>query len=85
MLKNAYLLAKIGADTAEKGQHFAKKIPKNLATTEYPTQEVYQLKGEDFIELVGSLEDEFKDLRAQAYVRATKPAVPGGRRGDRPL
>ena len=62
MLQNAYFPAKIGADTAENGQHFAKKMPKNLATTEYPTQEVYQLKeGGDFVELVGSLEDEFKE------------------------
>ena len=28
MLQNAYLLAKIGADTAENEQHFAKKLPK---------------------------------------------------------
>ena len=27
MLKNAYLLAKIGADTAENGQHFAAILP----------------------------------------------------------
>ena len=27
MLKNAYLLAKIGADTAENEQHFAKILP----------------------------------------------------------
>ena len=28
MLQNAYFLAKIGADTAENEQHFAKKLPK---------------------------------------------------------
>ena len=28
MLQNAYLLAKIGADTAENEQHFAEKLPK---------------------------------------------------------
>ena len=28
MLQNAYLLAKIGADTAEKEQHFAENLPK---------------------------------------------------------
>ena len=28
MLKNAYLLAKIGADTAENEQHFAEILPK---------------------------------------------------------
>ena len=36
MLKNAYFLAKIGADTAENEQHFAEILPKfcqNLATT----------------------------------------------------
>ena len=27
MLQNAYLLAKIGADTAENGQHFADILP----------------------------------------------------------
>ena len=32
MLQNAYLLAKIGADTAENEQHFAEILPK-LATT----------------------------------------------------
>ena len=34
MLKNAYLLAKIGADTAENERHFAEKLPKigNYAT-----------------------------------------------------
>ena len=34
MLKNANLLAKIGADTAENEQHFAKNLPK---TGNYPT------------------------------------------------
>ena len=34
MLQNAYLLAKIGADTAENEQHFAKKLRK---TDYYPT------------------------------------------------
>ena len=34
MLQNAYLLAKIGADTAENEQHFAKKLRK---TDNYPT------------------------------------------------
>ena len=29
MLQNAYLLAKIGADTAEYEQHFAEILPKN--------------------------------------------------------
>ena len=33
MLKYAYLLAKIGADTAENERHFAKHLPKKLATT----------------------------------------------------
>ena len=33
MLNNAYLLAKIGADTAENEPHFAKHLPKNMATT----------------------------------------------------
>ena len=28
MLQNAYLLAKIGADTAENEQHFAENLPK---------------------------------------------------------
>ena len=28
MLQNAYLLAKIGADTAENERHFAEKLPK---------------------------------------------------------
>ena len=31
MLKNAYLLAKIGADTAENERNFAEILPKNLA------------------------------------------------------
>ena len=31
MLQNAYLIAKIGADTAENEQHFAEKLPKMLA------------------------------------------------------
>ena len=34
MLENAYLLAKIGADTAENEQHFAEILPK---TGNYPT------------------------------------------------
>ena len=34
MLQNAYLLAKIGADTAENEQHFAEILPK---TGNYPT------------------------------------------------
>ena len=34
MLQNAYLLAKIGADTAENEQHFAENLPK---TGNYPT------------------------------------------------
>ena len=34
MLQNAYLLAKIGADTAENEQHFAKNLRK---TENYPT------------------------------------------------
>ena len=34
MLQNAYLLAKIGDDTAENEQHFAKILPK---TGNYPT------------------------------------------------
>ena len=34
MLQNVYLLAKIGADTAENEQHFAKNLPK---TSIYPT------------------------------------------------
>ena len=34
MLQNAYLLAKIGADTAENEQHFAEILPKN---GNYPT------------------------------------------------
>ena len=32
MLQNAYVLAKIGADTAENERNFAKRLPK-LATT----------------------------------------------------
>ena len=32
MLTNAYLLAKIGADTAENEQHFAEILPKTSAT-----------------------------------------------------
>ena len=31
MLSNAYLLAKIGADTAENEQHFAEILPKTAA------------------------------------------------------
>ena len=34
MLQNAYVLAKIGADTAENEQHFAKNLRK---TGNYPT------------------------------------------------
>ena len=34
MLQNAYILAKIGADTAENEQHFAEILPK---TGNYPT------------------------------------------------
>ena len=34
MLQNAYFLAKIGADTAENEQHFAKNLRK---TDNYPT------------------------------------------------
>ena len=37
MLQNAYLLAKIGADTAENEQHFAEKLPK---IGNYPTAAV---------------------------------------------
>ena len=40
MLKNAYLLAKIGADTAENERNFAENLPK-LATTlrvHYPSE-----------------------------------------------
>ena len=36
MLKNAYLLAKIGADTAENERHFAENLP-NIGN--YPTGE----------------------------------------------
>ena len=36
MLQNAYLLAKIGADTAENEQHFAEILPK---TGNYPTRD----------------------------------------------
>ena len=32
MLQNAYLLAKIGADTAENEQHFAEILPKTSKT-----------------------------------------------------
>ena len=34
MLQNAYLLAKVGADTAENEQHFAEILP---TTSNYPT------------------------------------------------
>ena len=37
MLQNAYLPAKIGADTAENEQHFAEILPK---TGNYPTGQV---------------------------------------------
>ena len=37
MLKNAYLLAKIGADTAENEQHFDEMLPK---IGNYPTDSV---------------------------------------------
>ena len=39
MLKNAYLLAKIGADTAENERHFAENLPKigsSAASTQAP-------------------------------------------------
>ena len=32
MLKNAYLIAKIGADTAENEQHFAEILPKRRSS-----------------------------------------------------
>ena len=40
MLKNAYFLAKIGADTAENEQHFAEILPK---IGNYPTGSYYPL------------------------------------------
>ena len=43
MLQNAYLLAKIGADTAENEQHFA-EICQKLATTLRACSGIYSLK-----------------------------------------
>ena len=42
MLQNAYLLAKIGADTAENEQNFAENLPKtdNYHTGLYPMQQL---------------------------------------------
>ena len=42
MLKNAYFLAKIGADTAENERHFAENLPKigNYPTGPLPAREV---------------------------------------------
>ena len=42
MLQNAYLLAKIGADTAENEQHFAENLPK---IGNYPTGRLTPLRG----------------------------------------
>ena len=42
MLQNAYVLAKIGADTAEDEQHFAEMLPK---TGNYPTGPLGELVG----------------------------------------
>ena len=44
MLSNAYLLAKIGADTAENEQHFAEILPK---IGNYPTGRLGGLRRED--------------------------------------
>ena len=42
MLKNAYLLAKIGADTAENERHFAKMLPRigNYPTGATPLRDI---------------------------------------------
>ena len=42
MLENAYLLAKIGADTAENERNFAEILPK---TDYYPTDPAWMLRG----------------------------------------
>ena len=47
MLQNAYLLAKIGADTAENEQHFAENLQKN---GNYPTEPRVLRVGEDAVE-----------------------------------
>ena len=44
MLQNAYLLAKIGADTAENEQHFAEILPK---IGNYPTGPLPRVPGAD--------------------------------------
>ena len=41
MLQNAYLLAKIGADTAENEQHLAEILPR---TGNYPTGQVLRAR-----------------------------------------
>ena len=41
MQQNAYLLAKIGADTAENERNFAEKLPK---IGNYPTGQVHALR-----------------------------------------
>ena len=46
MLKNAYLLAKIGADTAENERHFAENLPKIGNYPTGPPRECFETQGE---------------------------------------
>ena len=58
MLKNAYLLAKIGADTAENERNFAEILPKN---GNYPTGRRHRRPGQglpfDVLEALEELPD----------------------------
>ena len=54
MLQNAYLLAKIGADTAENEQHFAENLPigrrvvvRGLAADLYEAASAQQIEAQD--------------------------------------
>ena len=63
MLQNAYFLAKIGADTAENEQHFAKILP----TDALPTPAEIQRGGAKVIETpTGAVRRYFPDLAEAA-------------------
>ena len=65
MLQNAYLLAKIGADTAENERNFAEHLP---IIGNYPTDTV--LGGEDQVELLSN-EVTSNDAVIQAHGKIT--------------
>ena len=71
MLQNAYLLAKIGADTAENEQHFAEILPK---FGNYPTGP--EPRGPRPDDLAAAREDPLDDLPVAFVDRPEQDAPP---------